>query len=396
MRVEPSAPAALAQRAVEGGPGRGIHGPPAAFLDLRGSAEPAVGAPSRKRPGPGCCAPHARDGQQPAEGTGGLGPSRAGRATAPGRDEAWLEVVLPQDGGRGALPVPTAAACWWPLVPWILGVHEARQASHRWPPVLALGGRRAQGRPRDHGTRDARGRPTPARKAGELAESACEGEPRHAGRTTESESGVHRVQQHPGPSGHGRATAGRSGRATWAAWAVVSTAAWRSPMPIDGSAPPCRRSGVGALPGRGAAHGRPAGGGLSDSGACVARSRSATRAPGASAAGGGPRRRRARRRPPGGTAGGWHAGCCRPHSASPQAHQYRAIAPPRHRPRAVLSVRAVRARRDPAPRSALSAHRRPAPVPPLRGGETAAQPPTAPGPAWARHGRGPACTGQGR
>jgi len=98
--------------------------------------------------------------------------------------EELLDFVLPKDVRRGALTFPTEDACWWDLVPWVLGVHEARKASHRLQPVMALGFRRAQGRPRDRGARDDMSLPTPARKAGELAEIAFDGEQRKAGRTT--------------------------------------------------------------------------------------------------------------------------------------------------------------------------------------------------------------------
>jgi hypothetical protein len=98
--------------------------------------------------------------------------------------EELLDFLLPKDVRRGALTFPTEDACGWDLVPWILGVHEARKASHRLQPVMALGFRRAQGCPRDRGARDDMGLPTPTREAGELAEIAFDGDQRKASRTT--------------------------------------------------------------------------------------------------------------------------------------------------------------------------------------------------------------------
>ena len=72
MWVEPNDTATLAEIAVEGGTGRVLQGQQAAFLELRVSDEQAVDH-IRKMQCPGC-APHASDGQQPEEGTVGLGP----------------------------------------------------------------------------------------------------------------------------------------------------------------------------------------------------------------------------------------------------------------------------------------------------------------------------------
>jgi hypothetical protein len=74
MRVEPSDTAALAEIAAEYGTGRVIQGQHAAFLELRVSDEQAVVGHIREMQCPGFRAPHSSDGQQPEEGTVGLGP----------------------------------------------------------------------------------------------------------------------------------------------------------------------------------------------------------------------------------------------------------------------------------------------------------------------------------
>ena len=58
--------------------------------------------------------------------------------------EELLDFFLTKDVWGGALTSPTEYACWWHLVPRVLGVHEAGKASHRLQPIMPLGFRRAR------------------------------------------------------------------------------------------------------------------------------------------------------------------------------------------------------------------------------------------------------------
>ena len=95
---------------------------------------------------------------------------------------------------------------WRHFVLGVLGMHEAGKPSHRVESIRPLSFRWSQGSPCDCGARDDIGFPTPARKAGELAEIAFDGGQGEAGGTADGEIRVNSVHQHGITSGHGLAT----------------------------------------------------------------------------------------------------------------------------------------------------------------------------------------------